>query len=101
MAYKESWHSKTAIPLMSQKPPQPLRNCLIVSVLQMIIQRLPMRHTANVFETPAACQTRSTALMHPSFSGLFVTWAYLPQTTLPPGVTSPSSLTFTCNRITI
>ena len=35
--------------------------------------------------------------MHPSFSGLFVTWAYLPQTTLPPGVTSPSSLTLTCS----
>ena len=29
--------------------------------------------------------------MHPSFSGLLVTCAYLPQTTLPPGVTSPSS----------
>lgn len=40
-------------------------------------------------------QTRSTALMHPSFSGTFVTWAYLPQTTLPPGVTRPSSLTLT------
>ena len=34
--------------------------------------------------------------MQPSFSGLLVTWAYLPHTTLPPGVTSPSSLTFTC-----
>ena len=34
--------------------------------------------------------------MQPSFSGLLVTCAYLPQTTLPPGVTSPSSLTFTC-----
>ena len=48
----------------------------------------------------AACsrfQTSRTALMHPSFSGLFVTWAYLPQTTLPPGVTSPSSLTLTCS----
>lgn len=33
--------------------------------------------------------------MTPSFSGLLVTWAYLPQTTLPPGVTKPSSLTFT------
>ena len=44
-----------------------------------------------------APQTSRTALMHPSFSGLFVTWAYLPQTTLPPGVTSPSSLTLTCS----
>ena len=26
------------------------------------------------------------------------TCAYLPQTTLPPGVTSPSSLTFTCQK---
>lgn len=47
MAYKESWHSKTAIPLMSYKPPQPFRICPIVSVLQVIIQRLPMRHTAS------------------------------------------------------
>ena len=39
--------------------------------------------------------TSKTALMHPSFSGLFVTCAYFPQTTLPPGVTNPSSLTFT------
>ena len=37
--------------------------------------------------------------MHPSFSGLLVTCAYLPHTTLPPGVTSPSSLTFTCSSI--
>lgn len=35
--------------------------------------------------------------MQPSFSGLFVTWAYFPHTTLPAGVTRPSSLTFTCN----
>ena len=33
--------------------------------------------------------------MQPSFSGLLVTWAYLPQTTLPPVVTRPSSLTLT------
>jgi hypothetical protein len=33
--------------------------------------------------------------MQPSFSGLFVTWAYLPKTTLPPAVTMPSSETFT------
>lgn len=40
--------------------------------------------------------TSSTPLMQPSFSGLFVTWAYLPHTTFPAGVTSPNSLTFTC-----
>ena len=33
--------------------------------------------------------------MQPSFSGLFVTWAYLPNTTLPPAVTMPSSETLT------
>nr|AFK41488.1 unknown [Medicago truncatula] len=33
--------------------------------------------------------------MQPSFSGLLVTWAYLPHTTFPAGVTRPSSLTFT------
>ncbi|KAJ8613464.1 hypothetical protein MRB53_036949 [Persea americana] len=35
------------------------------------------------------------AFRHPSFSGLFVTCAQRPQTTLPPAVTKPSSLTFT------
>ena len=39
--------------------------------------------------------TSSTALMHPSFSGLLVTWAYFPHTTFPPGVTRPSSETLT------
>ena len=39
--------------------------------------------------------TKSTALIHPSFSGWLVTWAYLPQTTFPPCVTIPSSLTLT------
>lgn len=49
--------------------------------------------------------TSKIALMHPSFSGLFVTCAYLPiphsllpilpQTTFPDSVTNPSSLTFT------
>lgn len=33
--------------------------------------------------------------MHPSFSGWFVTWAYLPQTTFPDGVVNPKSLVFT------
>ena len=35
--------------------------------------------------------TSSTALMQPSFSGLLVTCAYLPHTTLPEGVTRPRS----------
>ena len=35
------------------------------------------------------------AFTHPSFSQLFVIWAQRPQTTLPPAVTKPSSLTFT------
>ena len=39
--------------------------------------------------------TKRTALIHPSFSGLFVTCAYLPQMTFPPCVTNPNSLTFT------
>jgi hypothetical protein len=33
--------------------------------------------------------------MHPSFSGLFVIWAYFPNTTFPPVVTMPSSETLT------
>ncbi|CAO2622148.1 hypothetical protein LEMLEM_LOCUS17424 [Lemmus lemmus] len=33
--------------------------------------------------------------MHPSFSGLLVTWAYFLQITLPPCVTRPNLLTFT------
>mmetsp|Transcript_48054 Transcript_48054/g.154009 ORF Transcript_48054/g.154009 Transcript_48054/m.154009 type:complete len:200 (+) Transcript_48054:113-712(+) len=37
--------------------------------------------------------------MQPSFSGLLVTWAYLPHTTLPPGVTRPSSDTFTSTMV--
>lgn len=36
-------------------------------------------------------QTRRTAFTHPSKSGLLVTCAYLPHTTLPPAVTRPSS----------
>ena len=39
--------------------------------------------------------TNSTALMQPSFSGLLVIWAYLPQTTLPEGVTRPRSAQLT------
>lgn len=37
--------------------------------------------------------------MHPSFSGLLVTCAYLLQITLPPCVTSPNSLTFTSKMV--
>ena len=40
---------------------------------------------------PRATHTSSTALMQPSFSGLLVTCAYLPHTTLPEGVTRPRS----------
>ena len=42
-----------------------------------------------------AIYTSSTALMQPSFSGLLVTCAYLPHTTLPEGVTRPRSEQFT------
>lgn len=39
--------------------------------------------------------TNKTALIHPSFSGLLVTCAYFPHTTLPVGVTKPKSATLT------
>lgn len=39
--------------------------------------------------------TNKTAFTTPSLSGSFVIWAYFPQTTFPPAVTSPSSETFT------
>jgi hypothetical protein len=39
--------------------------------------------------------TSKTAFIHPSFSGLFVTCAYFPHTTLPDCVTRPNSDTFT------
>mmetsp|Transcript_2674 Transcript_2674/g.6375 ORF Transcript_2674/g.6375 Transcript_2674/m.6375 type:complete len:240 (+) Transcript_2674:152-871(+) len=39
--------------------------------------------------------TSRMAFTQPSFSGLLVTCAYLPQTTLPAGVTNPRSATFT------
>jgi hypothetical protein len=44
-------------------------------------------------------QTRSTVLMHPSISGLFVTCAYLLQTTLPVCVTKPNSDTLTYRTV--
>lgn len=44
-------------------------------------------------------QTRSKALIHPSFSGLLVTYAYLLQITFPDYVTNPNSLTFTSNIV--
>ena len=40
-------------------------------------------------------QTSSTPLIQPSFSGLLVTYAYFPHTTLPVYVTKPSSETLT------
>jgi hypothetical protein len=40
-------------------------------------------------------QTNNVALMQPSSSGLFVTCAYLDQTTLPVWVTRPNSETLT------
>merc|ERR1719447_889899 len=43
--------------------------------------------------------TSNTALIQPSFSGLLVTWAYLPHTTFPPLVTKPNSLMFTSNTV--
>ncbi len=44
-------------------------------------------------------QTKRTPLIHPSSSGLLVTWAYLDQTTLPVCVTSPSSDTLTSSTV--
>jgi len=43
--------------------------------------------------------TNKTPLMQPSNSGLFVTCAYLPHTTLPDCVTRPNSLTFTSKMV--
>jgi hypothetical protein len=40
----------------------------------------------------ADANSHKTTLMQPSFSGLFVIWAYLPKTTLPPAVTSASGV---------
>ena len=48
-----------------------------------------MRHTSTRRDI------QRTALIQPSFSGLFVICAYFPNTTLPPVVTSPSSETLT------
>lgn len=108
----------------------------------LVISRLPVRRQWQQYSTrepfPAVLKrhssilnasgfhyTSNTALMQPSFSGLFVTWAYLPEThqhisfftlkhifkycidgktksqsdspqmTFPPCVTNPSSLTLT------
>ena len=38
-------------------------------------------------------------MIQPSFSGLFVTWAYFPHTTFPPLVTRPSSLILTSKTV--
>lgn len=82
------------------------------------------RRHSSISNVSGFCYTSNTALMQPSFSGLFVTWAYLPETqdhisfsscktqglhwqkgksqskhspqmTFPPCVTNPSSLTLT------
>mmetsp|Transcript_21106 Transcript_21106/g.58603 ORF Transcript_21106/g.58603 Transcript_21106/m.58603 type:complete len:211 (+) Transcript_21106:649-1281(+) len=52
-------------------------------------------HSPTLQRHPEGPYTSNTALTTPSFSGLLVTCAYLPHTTLPPGVTRPSSLTLT------
>ena len=90
-----------------QAPPYPLEFSKSITKQQVESHLLYKVHTrAGVSEiykladnSSECCivinQTSSTALMHPSFSGLLVTCAYFPHTTLPPGVTSPSSLTLT------
>jgi hypothetical protein len=45
--------------------------------------------------------TSSVPLMHPSNSGLFVTWAYFDHTTFPVCVTKPRSDTFTSRTVPI
>jgi hypothetical protein len=54
-----------------------------------------LREAESAFETGKNEEdyrcTRRTAFTHPSKSGLLVTCAYLPHTTLPPAVTRPSS----------
>lgn len=52
------------------------------TVAQLVLSRIQDRRKTH-------------ALTHPSFSGVLVTWAHLPQTTLPLVVTIPSSETLT------
>lgn len=47
------------------------------------------------FKTKINYQTSKTAFIQPSFSGLFVIYAYLLNTTLPVYVTNPNSVTLT------
>jgi len=67
-----------------------LQWCWLAGWLYMLITR-----TNNRSKHFFMFHTNITALIHPSNSGLLVTCAYLPQTTLPDGVTNPRSATFT------
>lgn len=81
----------------------------LFSPLPSFLARSFVRSTSRPFSTPArhygeplvcgqlvgGCSERTYALTQPSFSGLFVIWAHLPQTTLPLAVTMPNSLTLT------
>ena len=81
----ENTMSRAQVPTAPSPPPiaPPLRRNQAQRACKLLARQEALAHTS------------STALMQPSFSGLLVTWAYLPHTTLPPGVTSPSSLTLT------
>jgi hypothetical protein len=59
------------------------------------IKQLRVKRLVNSLQGVIKYNIRRTALMQPSFSGLFVIWAYFPKTTLPPAVTRPSSETLT------
>lgn len=48
------------------------------SLLGYLFQVLVPAHVAQFLKAEYS-YTSKTALMHPSFSGLFVTWAYLPK----------------------
>jgi len=63
------------------------------------IQQWNKSRSKATIKTLKKDQTRRTQLMHPSSSGLFVTWAYLLQTTLPVCVTKPNSDTFTYKTV--
>lgn len=58
----------------------------------------PCQSISNFFPLPPSPfkgKEKTHAFTHPSFSGLFVTCAHRPHTTLPPAVTMPSSETLT------
>ena len=58
-----------------------------------------VENSQNMDEKREMMDIRSTAFMQPSFSGLFVICAYLPNTTFPPAVTIPSSETLTSTMV--